>query len=498
MTIPRAPSVSSSMIFSFLFGRNQRFNKERNNIAIIPRGRSFSYGCRRYLLKAILLVAVSRIAQLCSIQLHRSAIRSVHYQTGSSSSSRLVTKNGHTPPHRPTFLWGIATADNDDGRYRRAILRETYLSFYKTDAKHPHRICSLNDVLLKTVTLEEDHCQVAYAFFIGGNPSGPSELLFPNTSYPIRTTAIPKTSTIRNDEHDVVYLNIRENQEDGKMPTWFKYASMVVEEQKYPFDYIAKVDSDTLVFIPAFLEFAQVHMMMTMMTAGLNSRDDPKEKKKLVHVGLPMFNYFCNPKSRHHDHSCPLPLTGGLYMSGEVSIMSSELARVMTSKDCIRSPFIRHEDILLSNWAFHCAANITNSTVHVIPVRQEQILKGKDTVASWQRTTQQPKLPHRFYYTLWAHSTTHYGGYYKDFRNVRESWMDFVNYWNGSNSTITTRTVVSSTLSDNMGTATSISRERDFDRRSPKKKFPPLTGRFHVHRSKTSMSFQTQLFRKTR
>jgi hypothetical protein len=48
-------------------------------------------------------------------------------------------------------------------------------------------------------------------------------------------------------EDDVVYLNIKENQMDGNMTTFFRYASEFAQ-----FDYIAKVDDDTL-FFPANL-----------------------------------------------------------------------------------------------------------------------------------------------------------------------------------------------------------------------------------------------------
>ena len=311
--------------------------------------------------------------------------------------------------------------DSGSERERRKLIRDTYLSFYKNDDKHRHRICSLNDLLQGIVAFED--CQVAYAFFVGANPSGPSELLFPNDSFPILATR--NGTLVSQDEDDIVYLNIRENMEDGKSPTWLKYASMVVVEKDIPFDYIAKFDSDTLVFMPAFLEFASVHM---------------SDSSGLKLAGLPFLDYFCELAAPNHDHSCPLPLTGGLFMSGEGYMMSPGLARLLTSKECIRSPFIRHEDVLVSNWAFHCAANLSDSTVRVIPVRQEQVLKTKDLVSTWYR---QPKLPHHFHQTIWGHANSDNGGYFKDLKQYRDAWQEFVKYWNESHSDIT---MVSSTV----------------------------------------------------
>ena len=333
-----------------------------------------------------------------------------------STKSYQSASGSHRARFVPTFLWGIPSVDNDNERIRRETIRETYLSFYKDSKEFPDRVCSLNDILRNKVPFED--CQVAYAFFIGANPDGPTELLFPNKSYPMLANP-PQSSKIRS-EDDIVYLNIRENQEDGKMPTWFKFASMITEEKKYPFDYIAKIDSDTLIFMPAFLEFSETHMIDTT---------------RLVHAGYPMFDYFCNPQARNHSHPCPIPLTGELYMSGEASIMSSELARIMTSRECNRSGlFIRHEDVLLSNWAFHCVASTrNNSTVHIVPIRREQILRDQS------KGLRSKILPHRFSYTLLAHASGS-KSYYKDTRNFRQTWTDFLEYWTNKNST---RTVVS-------------------------------------------------------
>ena len=57
------------------------------------------------------------------------------------------------------------------------------------------------------------------------------ELLEPNASFPI---TIPRTHDTMQQlglsleqDYDVIVLNICENQMDGKMTTWFKYASMM-------------------------------------------------------------------------------------------------------------------------------------------------------------------------------------------------------------------------------------------------------------------------------
>ena len=304
----------------------------------------------------------------------------------------------------PTFLVGIPTSGDRNDEMRVRLARETYLSFYKDDADTPHRICSLNDLLNGKVLFDE--CQMAYAFFTGANPNGPTELLSPNKSYPILAKP-PKNSS---NQDDFVYLNVKENQHEGKMPTWFKYATMVVEERKFPFDYIAKVDSDTLLLTPMFLEFAESHMQDT---------------SKLVMAGLPMFDYFCEPKEKNHPHPCPMMLPGGLFISGELFALSSDLAKIMVSNECDRSHNnTGDEDVDMSNWAYHCTATTTNSTVHLVPVYQQQILRQKKSVDAWQ-----PKFGHRFTNVLWTHSSVLQGGYFKKVEHQRELWSDFLEFW---------------------------------------------------------------------
>ncbi|KAL7565623.1 hypothetical protein ACA910_018984 [Epithemia clementina (nom. ined.)] len=147
-------------------------------------------------------------------------------------------------------------------------------------------ICSFNDLLQGRLEHPE-HCRMAYAFVVGANPKGPTLLLEYNDSYPL-TVASPssrnnhtrhdsnrKHNSIQNSnqrhddddddetESDVVYLNIRENLNYGKTPTWFRYASVALQQQQQQngewqfdeWDYIYKADTDTIVFPQEFFQF---------------------------------------------------------------------------------------------------------------------------------------------------------------------------------------------------------------------------------------------------
>jgi hypothetical protein len=281
---------------------------------------------------------------------------------------------------------------------RRKVVRETYLSFYK-DSHTPNRICSLTDIQNHKVPLEE--CQIAYIFVVGGNPDGPTELVKPNTSFPM-TVDEPT-----NDEDDVVFLNIQENLEDGKSQSWVKYASMVVEV--FPFDYIAKVDSDTLLFTPAFLRFATEKL--------------PKApNNKRIYGGLPNGKDACDINV-NDTHACPLPLVGDVYMKGDVYWMSPDVAAFVASDALDRSSLmIRHEDVDVGNFVFSYP-----ETVKAVLVNGKQTLFAPTVGGDWEQRDRK----NTFDGVLWGHSTDGLwpGPFFKSPYNFRKAWRQFQAYW---------------------------------------------------------------------
>jgi hypothetical protein len=319
-------------------------------------------------------------------------------------------------PSLPKFLWGIPTVDNDKERARRIAIRETYLSYYKDDPdkENRDRICSLADIQKKRVPLGK--CQLAYAFFMGGNPHGPTELLSPNQTFPMTVHPMAITDV----EDDVVYLNIKENQFDGKMHTWFKYASLVTEN--IYFDYIAKVDSDTLLLTPAFFN----HVANNLRPLPHNER---------VYAGLPFYKDSCNPNITD-DHPCPLPLVGNVYMSGELSFMSPALASFITSPQCDRKAVtISHEDVSISNYVYSHPQDVTT-----VMIRKDQVLRNlktkkrerllRNVAYRFGLTADWHVKKNPFNDTLWVHSVSSSGGYFKDLDNFRATWEEYRDYWN--------------------------------------------------------------------
>jgi hypothetical protein len=295
--------------------------------------------------------------------------------------------------NRPTFLWGIPTMMNDTTQ--RQLLRETYLSYYNTVQKNQeNRICSLADLQKKRSKVEQ--CQIVYVFVVGGNPKGPTELVAPNASFPI--TMKPPSTSIKED--DVVFLNIRENLEDGKSQTLFKYGLMIADE--YGLDYVVKVDSDTLVFIPNFLEYAKETI--------------PSKPAVPIYGGIPLFNNSCDPNVTD-THSCPLPLLGPHYMSGELYFMSRDVARFITSSNVDRAKLaIRHEDVDIGNYVFSHPLSIQSILVNRTKAMRS---RGKGPLVD------------RFRTSLWAHTYSETRNANFNFKNLnyfRSIWRLYLVY----------------------------------------------------------------------
>jgi hypothetical protein len=155
------------------------------------------------------------------------------------------------PPHRQavagaavvnkptTFLFGIFAMLNDTDH--RQMTRRTMLGSDLPEAVRS-RICSLSDYLENRANT--NICQIIYTFVIGASKSSPPNYV----DDPIQL--VVQNKTIEEGEKDLTLLNIRENMNEGKTPSWFHYANTLPG-----IDYISKLDLDTLVSMPQLLNF---------------------------------------------------------------------------------------------------------------------------------------------------------------------------------------------------------------------------------------------------
>lgn len=231
--------------------------------------------------------------------------------------------------HRwPRFLLGIFTTDSPMDLKRRTTIRETYLSAF-VNSSTPHRICSFYEL---DTFMEDDEfvCEIAYVFVTGGNPDGPTEQLEETeSSGPIALREVPESVRLPDhDKHDIVYLNIKENMEDGKTPTYFKYATLMVDE--HYFDYIAKVDGDTVL---------NVHILLNSL----------RKELPVFPGNIRVYGGFMTlPKISRLGK-----LIGPAYAAGPFYFLSPDMARYITSTDCPRRQVDAGiEDITMSNFVY--------------------------------------------------------------------------------------------------------------------------------------------------
>ena len=226
----------------------------------------------------------------CLLCFFFSSMKVPSFSHRSATSKSVSSSNLITEPHigrTSTVLLGIFSMASEKAARRRDLIRDTYLQ------DGSGKICSLEQ--FKEQREQNDHdardCQIAYTFVIGaGGDSRPTDHgdLEPLTL---------ETDANGENEGDCTYLNIKENMETGKSPTYIKFAASLAAE--YELDYVAKIDDDSLLGVDAFMSF-------------INENLPPSPYNRRIYGGR-MIMTTLYPFS-------------GFYPMGQFYIMSSDLA----------------------------------------------------------------------------------------------------------------------------------------------------------------------------
>ena len=248
---------------------------------------------------------------------------------------------------------------------RRQTIRDTYLSYYKDHepTQFKHRICSLQEIIRSHQNITWNDCQMAYTFVTGST----------HTTLHNRTilqTAHHSSEMILNNKHnhhhhthetDVLRLDIQENGDYGKTPTWFYYATRLVQEEQLPVDYLIKTDSDTLLIPHRFFRWVQeqeeLHHIIISPTTSKSQQQQQQHhhrRRSRIYGGLPMDKFSCGFPLHDHCHNLTCPL----YMGGALYFMSMDLAQIVATA----TPSIPHEDMAVGNALYSSTTTTTTSS----------------------------------------------------------------------------------------------------------------------------------------
>ena len=125
---------------------------------------------------------------------------------------------------------------------------------------HPN-VCSIGE--LKDDKVDTLHCELVYTFVVGAGSDGTTSL---RLNAPFEVPSRQQTCEAVPDQTDcllpdMTLLNIVENMNSGKSPTWLAYGASLSEQ--YGIDYIAKQDTDTIIYLDKYFEFARSHLPPT-------------------------------------------------------------------------------------------------------------------------------------------------------------------------------------------------------------------------------------------
>ena len=223
----------------------------------------------------------------------RSAQRILLAEDSIQEAARMM----YSDPKKTAVLVGIfSAAGSFKYSHRRDYIRDTIL-----DNRLEPRLCSLKEFIRQTE--ESPHkrvCQVAYTFVIGaGGHDRP-------TDHDDNEPLTVDNDQFGNSEDDCTYLNVIENMEDGKSPTYLKFGANIANQ--YGIDYILKTDDDSVISFNAVFDW-------------IDSELPPSPYNRRIYGGAPRLSRVKNT----------------IYSAGEFYFMSADLAdyvgNVLTAGD---------------------------------------------------------------------------------------------------------------------------------------------------------------------
>jgi hypothetical protein len=146
------------------------------------------------------------------------------------------------PPPRARVLLGIFS--HETALAARDEYRARLESWQGLDRRYKNAICSWTEFRDD----DSGQCELIYTFVIGGA----NETDAPTENVGGNRTMLVNRSTF--ESVDTIWLNVRENTDEGKAQTWLKYSTELAE--KHDIDYVAKCEQDSFLHIQKYFEFS--------------------------------------------------------------------------------------------------------------------------------------------------------------------------------------------------------------------------------------------------
>jgi len=300
---------------------------------------------------------------------------------------KLLTSDDETRNERhlrnPRILMGIFSSDNMFDGTHRTWHRRLFENIWKDE-----RVCTLSQFRNDTDTTKRQKCELIYTFVVGSStdPNAVTERLEDKDTKdsPIELSSFKNPMKEDINWPDVTHLNIRENMNEGKSQSWLYFASKMADQfsrSSTPIDYVMKFDSDSILRLHDFLEFAHTRLppapYNTNIFGGALRDKGPwyHEDSKLKHPPSEL--------SRFESHWGQEYDGVHLYLAGQCYFMSTDLAGFVATE----APFSRarvakggyiegHEDHDISAMVYHNPSPINLITIGKTQRFWEHPVKG--------------------------------------------------------------------------------------------------------------------------
>ena len=208
-------------------------------------------------------------------------------------------------PNRVTAMNELGKARVLMGVFCRSTDTDYQEMFRALFSLHP-AVCSLGRYERDLLHKSESSCKFIYTFVIGGSrdEDAPTELLDSH-----RPLVLEKGG-------DRLVLNIKESMNDGKSQTWLHFASTVMSDEHLAFDYVGKMDTDSLVYLDQYFNFADSYLHpspynLRTMVGLLSNKSEWRRQKSNE-------NFFKRhyPERNKSLHLYPRGTTNAYYLTG--------------------------------------------------------------------------------------------------------------------------------------------------------------------------------------